>query len=368
MLPPMPVFTCSLCFMTEEFNIYEKQIIFANEKYISRTDMKFRTEYKAIQSSVSFTPAEPVVLLGSCFAENIASKMRESLWWADNPLGTLYNPLSIAKALRLSLLSMFPEKEFEKSLFLSEQKYHSWYFDSSFSAYSAVDAIASFNSRRLMLSDMLSKGNKLIVTFGTAWIYLLQSKNLEPVGNCHKQPSSLFLRKRLSILEIVDEWTSLLELLRKFLPSLEVVFTVSPVRHLKDGFEGNSQSKAILLLAVEELCKKFDFCSYFPAFEIVNDDLGDYRFYASDLVHPSDEAIEYVWEIFKDTFINKEAREILSKGEKIYKAINHRPLPDASVLIPGPVNLKVEKYRNEIIEDYIDFKKLYPDILTLKLP
>lgn len=328
--------------------------------------MKFRTEYIPKRSDITLSPEIPAVLLGSCFSENIASKMREGLWDAFNPCGTLYNPFSIATAIRTMLLSLFPDKEFEKSLFLAEDKYRSWFFDSSFSAWSAVDSMAKFRHNRERFGDMLAAGSPLIVTFGTSWVYRLNSSPTNfVVGNCHKQPENLFTRERISVESIVKEWVELISTLRKSFKKLNVIFTVSPVRHLKDGFNGNSLSKSVLLLAVEQLCRQLDNCIYFPAFEIINDDLRDYRFYASDLCHPSSEAVEYIWTKFRETFFDARATEIFEKGLKINRSLSHLPIPDASVLIPGSVSQKELQRKESLLAEYFDLKSLYPGLISL---
>lgn len=136
----------------------------------------------------------------------------------------------------------------------------------------------------------------------------------------------MFERRRLTIGEISALWSDLCNRLTTLYPNLNIIFTVSPVRHLKDGFEGNARSKATLHLAVEEICQASDKCFYFPAYEIVNDDLRDYRFYASDLAHPSDTAVEYIWEIFRQTYVDAEGERLLKEGNRRYKALNHRPI------------------------------------------
>ncbi|MDE6796349.1 MAG: GSCFA domain-containing protein, partial [Muribaculaceae bacterium] len=312
--------------------------------------MKFRTEYVAKRAPFVIDPSKPTVLLGSCFADNIAARMRGCLWEAENPLGTLYNPLSIATALEVALEMMedLEDKEnvsiekrgskevseweavavdeeksigeikggrrFEESLFEAGGMWRSWLFDSKMSAEVVEDVRFAFVEKSRRLHSLLSKAEVMFVTFGTAWCYYLSDSsslsyslsgnNGYLVANCHKQPSAMFERRRLNVREIVEVWKDLVAKLKERYPQLRIVFTVSPVRHLKDGFEGNARSKAILLLATEELCNALDNCYYFPAYEIVNDDLRDYRFYASDLVHPSEEAVEYIWEIFKETYVD----------------------------------------------------------------
>lgn len=285
--------------------------------------MKFRTEYQTVKCSFSLFPSKPVVLAGSCFSQNIAAKMTEHGWKALNPFGTLYNPLSIAMALDTMLDRENGLQKFSQSLFLANGLWASRWFDSSFSAIAKEDCLEEFVLRQTQFLEAIREGQTLIITFGTSICYYLSGSD-QPVGNCHKQPASLFLRKRLSISEIVNVWNDRLIDLRNKIPDLKVIFTVSPVRHLKDGFAGNSRSKAVLQLAVEQLCLDNSDCLYFPAYEILNDDLRDYRFYAADLAHPSEEAIEYIWQKFIDTFISPAYRQFLIDGAKAFKAAQHR--------------------------------------------
>lgn len=288
--------------------------------------MRFRTEIPRLRAPFTLSPERPVVMLGSCFSDNITEKMRSCLWPAENPFGTLFNPISIAAALRLSLM---PEKtgadEFRSSLF-GHSPIHSRFFGTKLSAIDADGAEMRFLHASGSIRKMLDEAQALFVTFGTAWVYALADHPEIIVGNCHKQPASLFIRRRLTIKEIVNEWVSLAEALRERWPNLHIIFTVSPVRHLKDGFEGNSRSKAVLQLAVEQLTEAIPDSYYFPAYELLNDDLRDYRFYAADLAHPSQQAIEYIWERFCETFLDKEGAMILKEGNLISRGYAHRPM------------------------------------------
>lgn len=289
--------------------------------------MKFRTEYKAVPSPLRLSPLHPVVLIGSCFTDNIASKMKESQWEAFCDAGTLYNPMSIARVLELLIFDEDHVATIRKSLFSTDDGIvHSWLFDTHFSRTSAEDCIDNIEKCRESLLGTLSKAETLIVTFGTAWCYYKDKEEAGLVANCHKMPQSMFERRRLTIGEISALWSDLCNRLTTLYPNLNIIFTVSPVRHLKDGFEGNARSKATLHLAVEEICQASDKCFYFPAYEIVNDDLRDYRFYASDLAHPSDTAVEYIWEIFRQTYVDAEGERLLKEGNRRYKALNHRPI------------------------------------------
>lgn len=286
--------------------------------------MKFRTEYSSQPSSFTLTPDKPVVMAGSCFSQNIAAKMSECGWENINPGGTLYNPVSIGKVLDILLDRENGLKKFINSLFLSNGLWNSHLFDSSVSSSKKDDCVEEFTIRQRVLLDIMTKADAIIVTFGTSVCYHLVENN-EIVGNCHKQPSVLFYRKRLEIGEIADYWTSLIRKFKERFPEMHFIFTVSPVRHLKDGFSGNSRSKAVLQLAVEKICQDNPECMYFPAFEILNDDLRDYRFYAEDLVHPSAEGISYIWEKFRETFLDEKGNKILEEGARRQKTQTHRP-------------------------------------------
>ena len=286
--------------------------------------MKFRTEYTAEKSKFSLDPSKPVVLAGSCFSQNIAAMMTQHGWEGLNLSGTLYNPVSIFNALDMFLDASNGRNRFEDSLFEDKGIWSSWWFDSSFSSLRKEDCVEEFLLRQKKFHEALSQGNTLLITLGTSICYYTEADE-NPVGNCHKQPSAMFFRRRLEIDEILEKWKPLHEKLQRDFPGIHIVFTVSPVRHLKDGFSGNARSKAVLMLAIEKICDSYDDCIYFPAFEILNDDLRDYRFYASDLLHPSDEGIEYIWQKFIDTFLDKDGIRLLAEGAAKFKSLNHRP-------------------------------------------
>lgn len=291
--------------------------------------MTFRTEYPASTAGFTLNPARPAMLLGSCFADNIAQRMQLCRWDARNPFGVLFNPFSIAKILNLAISDGFGNDSdgiISDSIFESDGIYHSWLFDSKKSSRSQEGTRNRISESFSTFRETLPRCEALFVTFGTAWCYFLSDKKDYVVANCHKQPQTMFTRRRISIEDIVTEWKTLLTKIHERHPALRVIFTVSPVRHLKDGFIDNSRSKATLILAVEQLCTLFGFCSYFPAYEIMNDDLRDYRFYASDLAHPSDMAVEYLWEKFLATFIDAQGTLMLRQGEKQTRREQHRSI------------------------------------------
>lgn len=261
--------------------------------------------------------------------------MRECLWNAYNGAGTLYNPMSIAKVLELLILDDNPTEKLEASLFEAEGRVHSWLFDSHFSASSNQKCIEGIIQSREELLKSLEAAQVLIVTFGTSWCYSLKEEcqnipNEEAgeyiVANCHKMPAIMFSRRRASVEEISNLWISMCGRIKQKYPHLKIILTISPVRHLKDGFEGNTLSKATLHLAVAEICNKEEACYYFPAYELLCDDLRDYRFYAADMVHPSDTAVEYIWENFCKTYLDERGIIKLKAGLKEFKRNNHRPI------------------------------------------
>lgn len=325
--------------------------------------MKFRTEYLAKASGRLLNPEESVVLIGSCFTDYIGERMRACRWRAyPNITGTLFNPYSIAKILELAATWEKPFDIIDESLTQRDRLWISWLGDSRFATYSKSETKDRIFCYLLRLRERLAEAKTLIVTFGTAWIYELRERPGYVVSNCHKFPSDTFIRRRLTISEVIEEWESLLKLLAEKYPELMVIFTVSPVRHLKDGFEGNSRSKAILQLACEELCNRNEGVDYFPSFEIVNDDLRDYRFYAADMVHPSPEAVDYIWEKFQDRYLSKDSRALLSEGEKVTRRLNHRPIQhDNSELAKYQASL----HQDEATQIYNAFISAHPNMLWI---
>lgn len=284
--------------------------------------MKFRTEYNSERAGILLQPEKPVVCVGSCFAENVSQIMRGCLWDARNPLGTLFNPFSIAEVVKIVISNDLRDETIQKTLFERNGIWRSWLFDSKFSSVSRDSVQENVLKALKSFRTCLEKSQAVIITFGTARYYSLENGMI--VANCHKMPQDLFAVRRATVCEIAEVWKKLVEELKGQYPSLEFIFTVSPVRHIKDGFEENMRSKATLILSVEEICREFNFCHYFPAFEILNDDLRDYRFYAGDLVHPSSEAIEYIWELFQKKYLSSQSITLLKEGRSLYQRAQHR--------------------------------------------
>ena len=311
--------------------------------------MNFRTHVELPEKEVKIAHSERIMLWGSCFVENIGNLLKENKFRCEvNPLGILYNPISIAESIQQVLVKKVYE---ETDLFQSGGMWHSWMHHSDFSSFSSKECLKRINRNMAMVADTLSHTDWLVMTWGTAYVYYLQ-QNQMIVGNCHKQPEKLFVRKRLEVAEIVEVWKRLLDGLRTLNPQLKVMFTVSPIRHAKDGMHGNQLSKSVLLLAVDELCRTCSDCYYFPSYEIVMDELRDYRFYADDMLHASEKAVEYIWECFCQCYFNKKTREIIKEWESVKRALEHKPF-----------NPESETYRNflsQIVLKISQIKEKFP--------
>lgn len=294
--------------------------------------MQFRTEYTTRRLQGFLDPSRRVVMLGSCFTDNIGTRILDSRWPATvNPCGTLFNPLSIARVLELACKDIDERREaLEKRLFEYDGLWRSWDLSTLFAASTRTDCMAKCMQAVADLRSGLEEADALIVTLGTAWIYRLEESG-EPVANCHKMPERIF-RRHLETPETLSRAVAdSINKARTIAPDgLKVIFTVSPVRHLRDGMAGNSLSKAILRMTVAALTSSADetvpSSDYFPAYEILMDDLRDYRFYADDLLHPSPAAIRYIWEAFQNDYLTPEDREIIREGEALTRRAAHRPL------------------------------------------
>ena len=286
--------------------------------------MNFFARIELPKSPVIISYRDRNMLFGSCFAENIGNLFIDTKFQTDlNPFGILYNPESIA----LSIRRLIDNRKWESDeLFLYEGLYHSFGHHSSFSDTSKEACLRKINERLSESACNLQKASRLFITPGTAYVYRLKETG-QVVANCHKLPANLFIRERLSIQQIVDEWDELLSCLFEMNQELRVIFTVSPVRYWQDGVHENQLSKSILLLAVEQLQARFPGrTAYFPAYELMMDELRDYRFYAEDFCHPSNTAIRYIWERFAETYMDEQTRQLMKEVSLIQKSLNHRPL------------------------------------------
>ena len=281
--------------------------------------MKLQTVVDIKPSDWKIGYEDKILMLGSCFSDEIGEQMQQRyLHVTCNPFGTLYNPLSIAQAVNYQL----PITKDQLPLVEYEGLWHSMAHHGSFSRPTREEAEQAVLASIDTMQRALQEASVVIVTFGTAWVYEMKGEGLPVtgngiVGNCHKLPESCFTRRRLSVEEIVDSWRPILDRY----PDKHWLFTVSPIRHIRDGLHENQLSKATLLQAVDQLK-----ASYFPSYEIMLDELRDYRFYADDLVHPSSMAVNYIWERFVDTFCTPQTRNELTIQHKRWKQEHHIPL------------------------------------------
>ena len=293
--------------------------------------MQFITPVDIPKSSINIDHSKKVILLGSCFADNIGQCLAEAKFNVlMNPFGTLYNPLSIAWQIERSMNGKTFSHQDEMLFQDIDGIWHSWMHHSVFSSSSASELLKRMNEAARAMQEALQTAGTLIITFGTAIVYTLK-ENGRLVANCHKQKDILFHRRRLNTEEITKTWNELLRKLHELNPNLQVVFTVSPIRHQRDGFHTNQISKSVLLIAIDHLvdeCRRNggDFTAeYFPSYEIMMDELRDYRFYAEDMIHPSSAAIQYIWQRFSDSHFDNQTKDIICQCEKIRKAVTHRP-------------------------------------------
>jgi len=290
--------------------------------------MEFRTLVELPKKELSITYSDKILLLGSCFAENIGNLLVNNKFNCEiNPFGVLYNPLSIGNGLRL----LDNKKTFvDTDLFEYKGLYHSFMHHGSFSASSPVQCLENINSCMELSIRQFSELNYLLITFGTAYVYEYKQTGMV-VANCHKLPDSAFTRRLLSVEQIMDVYIPLISGMLKNRPHLKILFSVSPIRHIKDGMHGNQLSKAVLLLAIDALKERFSQnVFYFPSYELVVDELRDYRFYADDMLHPSSMAVNYLWESFGNCYFSKETKQIMKEWGEISKALQHKPFHPGS--------------------------------------
>lgn len=309
----------------------------------------FYTSIDIKKSSHKIDYNSTILSIGSCFSENIGVKLQKTHFNIDiNPFGVLFNPVSIKQSIEFLM-----EKQFFKAhnLIKTGSMWGSFAHSTHFSDMNMNDCLLKINSRIQHASEMLRHANTLILTFGIAWIYTYIPDNTI-VANCHKFPSSSFNRRRISSNEIVTQYNNLIDKLLQLNPNLQIIFTVSPVRHIKDGATENNISKGILLQAVQELVQMHSNSQYFPSYEIMLDELRDYRFYAPDMLHPSDTAIEYIFNKFRDVYFNKETNAIYEEINQYNSQVNHRPL--------HPESNEFQLFKQKLNERGEILKRKYP--------
>lgn len=324
---------------------------------MNNTDFPLRTEVEIKCPKWDINHQRKTFFIGSCFSDNIGGiLLRNKFPVLLNPFGVLYNPSSISTALLRSVRNQPIVKE---ELIHHDNLWHSFLLHGSFSNLDPDRVLSTGNEAISATHQYLKSADYLFVTFGTAWVYKhLNTKTI--VSNCHKIPSMQFDRYRMTVEEIVFEWMELLTQLHLFNPELKIVFTVSPIRHLKEGAHENQLSKSVLLLAIDEIIAKYQGrqVTYFPAYELVHDELRDYRFYNSDMIHISETAIRFIFEKVKATFFSSQTSTLFNQISGIVQATEHRILndnPKALTQFSHSMLKKIEKLRET--HPYINFQE-----------
>ena len=320
--------------------------------------MKLLTEVALPDYPFDVNHQSRILMMGSCFTENIGRLLERYLFpVCINPFGVTYNPLSVKKGLEAL---MHKETYEEKDLDLHNERWFSFDHHTSFSAPDRTGALDQINRSFKGAKEFLKEADLLVLTWGTSWVYRY-NKTGEVVCNCHKIPASEFTRTRLSTPEIISAYEMLLPELFSFNRKLKILHTVSPVRHWKEGAHGNQLSKAALLLAGEALGRHFpEQFFYFPSYEIVMDELRDYRFYAEDLLHMSDQTTRYIWEKFQDVLMERATMEVIGEVEVLRKMLEHRPLSTGGASDPQ-LRDRFQQKLGQAREKYphIDWKNLH---------
>lgn len=288
-------------------------------------NMPFRTALSPVSAPFQIGHNDQLLLIGSCFTEHIGQKLAACKFQTlNNPFGIVYNPISIVQCL--DRLGAGDQLFTENELFENAGLWHSWEHHGCFSKPGKKETLEGINSAYLKAAESLKKTDVLLLTFGTAEVFSLRQTG-QVVANNHKLPGALFEQRRLSVSEIVENTLEVLERLAQLrdIDPLKVILTVSPVRHLRNGLVENQRSKATLILACEEVCRQQTSAQYFPAYELLLDDLRDYRFYAADMVHPTAVAVDYVWQFFSETYFSEPTSRLNDRIGKILAGFQHRP-------------------------------------------
>jgi hypothetical protein len=284
--------------------------------------MKVRTTLAPLEYPIKISHKDKIMTMGSCFAENISLRLNKYKFSIlENPFGIIYNPVTISKGLTdLINNRIWTADDIENS----GEKYFSFDFHGSFAGLSISSLLEKINDSAQEASAFLQTANFIIISLGTSFAFK-HNESKKFVANCHKLPQNNFERIGLQENEIVRSLSDCIRLIKTSNPNISIILTVSPVRHLRDGLIENNLSKAILLKSVHRLCSEELQTYYFPSYELLIDDLRDYRYYDTDLTHPNQQAIDYIWEYFSSSFFTDGTNKINSQLLKIYNGVHHRP-------------------------------------------
>lgn len=289
-----------------------------------------------------------IMLVGSCFTDHLGDKLQHHRFRTlQNPHGILFNPVSIASAVT----SYIEEKQYtSQDIFFHQEWWTSWDHHTKFSHADPQALLEMINASQREAHHFLTDAKWLVLTLGSAWVYTLENGSV--VANCHKIPTDKFRKKLLSVEDVLSVLDNMMHRLFMFNKDLRIMFTISPVRHLRDGFVENNRSKAVLIQAVHHLVEKFNRLHYFPAYELIVDDLRDYRFYAEDMVHPNYLATGYVWEKFTNACIDEESRRFMKEIAPVNAALAHKPFQ--------PESMAHGQFRRKQYEKLLQLRDTYP--------
>lgn len=309
--------------------------------------MKWFLDDKVEPYSTKISHGDEVLFFGSCFSDNIVQNGQHAgLKFLNTKFGTIFHPLPLARIILKSLA-----KTIESSVFEHNDRCYSWDASSKWNGNDSDSFKSEIESEYASLGKQLKTAKFIFITLGTAKEYTLSNGLV--VANCHKMPADTFASGLSDLKNLTEVYTNLIHQLHTQNPNLEIVITVSPVRHSKDGLITNNRSKARLLLLCEELAQ-MDKVSYFPAYEMIVDELRDYRFYSSDLVHPNEEGIKYVWNKFRETYFDSKTNDLTNKVSKYRSYFAHRPINEPT---ESEQNIRLKK-QNELD----DFLRQHPQI------
>ena len=285
--------------------------------------MNFTTPIPIPKSPNPIDYHSKIISLGSCFAENMGEKFGYFKFQNSvNPFGIIFNPVSIEKLVERVVKN---QNFTEKDIFFHNERWHCFEVHSDLSNSNPQELLQKLNSILKETNHQITEATHIIITYGTSWVYRNIASN-GIVANCHKVPQKQFKKEILSIETIEKSIQNTIDLIKKLNPNLHFIFTISPVRHIKDGFVENQRSKAHLISAIHKILNhKSQILNYFPSYEIMMDELRDYRFYAQDMLHPNQVAIDYIWEKFKESSINENVFATMDEVESIQRALAHKP-------------------------------------------
>jgi hypothetical protein len=323
--------------------------------------VKFRFEFDIKKLPWPITHYHKLFMIGSCFTENIGEKLRRYKFSTlENAHGILFNPVSVTEAISDCIQCNVYETS---DLFYLNEGWHSWKHHSRFSGLSPEEAVEKINTSISSAHIYLKQADYCFITLGSAWVYTLTEKaqNAEVgsiAANNHKAPAEWFRRRLLSVAEVENDLEGMINELKSFNEEIKIIFTISPVRHLREGVIDNNRSKAVLIQAVHALVNKREDLYYFPAYELVLDDLRDYRFFSEDLVHPNYFATQYVWEKFIGACTDEKTKNLMEEIERINSAFNHKPFnPTSEQHKSFMKNMHAAILKLEEQHPYLNFRK-----------